>query len=127
MSLVDLTYKVRGCIFTVFKELGPGLLESVYETALAFELTQQQMEVNTQVPLPVVYKSVKLEIGFRVDLIVEDQIIVEIKSVEFLSDLHKKQLLNYLKLTGKKVGLLVNFNATKLIDKESIIRIVNDY
>jgi GxxExxY protein len=127
LSLVDLTYKVRGCIFTVFKELGPGLLESVYETALAFELTQQQMEVNTQVPLPVVYKSVKLEIGFRVDLIVEDQIIVEIKSVEFLSDLHKKQLLNYLKLTGKKVGLLVNFNATKLIDKESIIRIVNDY
>ena len=127
MSLLDLTYKVRGCIFTVFKELGPGLLESVYEAALAFELREQQLSVKTQVPLPVIYKSVKLEIGFRLDLIVEDEIIVEVKSVEFLSDLHRKQLLNYLKLTGKKVGLLVNFNATKLLDKELIIRIVNNY
>ncbi len=107
--------------------MGPGLLESVYEAALVYELQRQNLNVQAQVPLPVIYKSVQLELGFRLDLLVENEVIVEVKSVELLHDLHKKQLLNYLKLTGKKVGFLVNFNSSKLIDKESIIRIVNNY
>ena len=125
MDLNDLTYKIRGAIFTVFNELGPGLLESVYEAALAFELMHLGFNIKTQVPLPVVYKDVKLEIGFRVDILVEDKIVVEIKSVEYLHDVHKKQLLTYLKLSNKKLGILVNFNSAKLIDKENIFRIIN--
>ncbi|MCW3114796.1 MAG: hypothetical protein JWR18_3192 [Segetibacter sp.] len=127
MDLDELTYKVRGGIFEVFKELGPGLLESVYEAALLFELRSLDLLVSSQVPVPVIYKSVQLELGFRLDLLVENEVIVEIKSVECLHEIHKKQLLNYLKLSGKKVGFLVNFNTVKLIDKESIIRIVNNY
>lgn len=127
MKLDELTYTVRGCIFEVFKEMGPGLLESVYEAALIYELQKGNLLVAAQVPVPVMYKSVQLELGFRLDLLVEKEVIVEIKSVECLHDIHKKQLLNYLKLTGKKVGFLVNFNSVKLVDKESIIRIVNNY
>lgn len=127
MNIEELTYKIRGCIFEVFREMGPGLLESVYEAALIFELNTQNLNVQSQIPVPVIYKSIPLELGFRVDLLVENEVIIEVKSVELLHDLHKKQLLNYLKLTGKKVGFLVNFNASKLIDKESIIRIVNNY
>jgi len=129
LNIEELTYKIRGCIFEVFREMGPGLLESVYEAALIFELNTQNLNVQSQipVPVPVIYKSIPLELGFRVDLLVENEVIIEVKSVELLHDLHKKQLLNYLKLTGKKVGFLVNFNASKLIDKESIIRIVNNY
>jgi GxxExxY protein len=127
MDLDELTYKVRGGIFEVFKELGPGLLESVYEAALLFELRSLDLLVSSQVPVPVIYKTVQLELGFRLDLLVENEVIVEIKSVECLHEIHKKQLLNYLKLSGKKVGFLVNFNTVKLIDKESIIRIVNNY
>ncbi len=125
MELNDLTYKIRGAIFSVFNELGPGLLESVYEAALLKELMDVNLRTISQVPLPVVYKGVKLEIGFRLDILVEDKIIIEIKSVEFLHDVHKKQLLTYLKLSNRKLGILVNFNAAKLIDKESIIRIIN--
>lgn len=127
MNIEELTYKIRGCIFEVFKQMGPGLLESVYEAALIFELNTQNLKVQSQMPVPVIYKSVHLELGFRLDLLVEDEVIVEVKSVDILHDLHKKQLLNYLKLTGKKVGFLVNFNSSKLVDKESIIRIVNNY
>jgi len=127
LNIEELTYKIRGCIFEVFREMGPGLLESVYEAALIFELNTQNLNVQSQIPVPVIYKSIPLELGFRVDLLVENEVIIEVKSVELLHDLHKKQLLNYLKLTGKKVGFLVNFNASKLIDKESIIRIVNNY
>ncbi len=125
MELNDLTFKIRGAIFTVFNELGPGLLEHVYEATLAFELKRSGLNVKTQVALPVIYKEVKLEIGYRMDILVENQVIVEIKSVELLHDLHKKQLLTYLRLSGKKLGILINFNASKLIDKESIIRIIN--
>ena len=127
MDLDDLTYQVRGCIFEVFKELGPELLESVYETALLFELLQKGITVQAQVPVPVLYKSVQLELGFRLDLLIENKIIIEIKSVEMLHDVHKKQLLTYLKLTQKQIGFLVNFNCSHLKDKESIIRIVNNY
>ena len=127
MDLDDLTNKIRGGIFEVFKELGPGLPESVYEAALLFELRNLSLLATSQIPVPVIYKSVQLELRFRLDLLVENEVIIEVKSVESLHDLHKKKLLNYLKLTGKKVGFLVNFNTVKLIDKESLIRIVNSY
>jgi GxxExxY protein len=125
MDINEITYKTRGAIFAVFNELGPGLLESVYEAALTYELTTLGLKVRNQVPVPVIYKEVKLEIGFRLDLIVEEQVIVEIKSVELMHNVHKKQLLTYLRLSNKKLGLLVNFNSDKLIDKESIFRIIN--
>lgn len=125
MQLNEITYKIRGAIFTVFNELGPGLLESVYEASLAYELRQLGLKVRTQVPLPVEYKDVRLELGFRLDILVEDMIIIEIKSVEYLAEVHKKQLLTYLKLSNLKLGILVNFNASKLIDKENLIRIIN--
>jgi GxxExxY protein len=123
----ELTYKIRGCIFEVFKELGQGLLESVYEAALIFELTRNGLSVQSQVPIPVVYKSIKFELGFRLDILVENRVVVEIKSVETLHDVHKKQLLTYLKLAGRKLGILVNFGSFHLVDKESLIRIVNNY
>lgn len=125
MELNDLTYKIRGAIFTVHKVLGPGLLESVYEAALAYELNELGLEVKTQVGLPVEYKSILLELGFRIDILVNNQIIIEIKSVETLYDVHKKQLLTYLKLSGKRIGILVNFNSSVLVDKESLVRIIN--
>ncbi len=125
MDINEITYKTRGAIFAVFNELGPGLLESVYEAALTYELNTLGLKVRNQVPVPVVYKEVKLDIGFRLDLIVEEQVIVEIKSVELMHNVHKKQLLTYLKLSNKKLGLLVNFNSDKLVDKESIFRIIN--
>ncbi len=125
MDINEITYKTRGAIFAVFNELGPGLLESVYEAALTYELTTFGLKVRNQVPVPVIYKEVKLDIGFRLDLIVEEQVIVEIKSVELMHNVHKKQLLTYLRLSNKKLGLLVNFNSDKLIDKESIFRIIN--
>ena len=121
----DLTYKIRGCIFLVYKNLGPGLLESVYEAALLHELKKHNLEVKSQVVLPVLYDGINLEIGFRLDIVVEDKVIIEIKSVEDLSKLHFKQLLTYLKLSRKKVGILVNFNCENIT--ENIKRIVNDF
>ena len=125
MDLNDLTYKIRGAIFTVHNELGPGLLESVYEAALMYELISMNLSVASQVGLPVQYKNVQLELGFRIDLLIENTVIIEIKSIECLHDVHKKQLLTYLKLSAKKLGILVNFNVAKLVDKESLIRIIN--
>lgn len=121
----ELSYKVRGAIFTVHNELGPGLLESVYEAALVYELSSSGLYINSQVAVPVQYKNIYLELGFRMDILVENQIIVEIKSIECLHDVHKKQVLTYLKLANKKLGILVNFNVAKLIDKESLVRIIN--
>jgi len=125
MELNELTYKIRDAIFKVHNSLGPGLLEHVYEAALNYELLQSGLYVQTQVGVPVNYNGVKLELGFRLDILVEGLVIIEIKSVECIHDVHKKQLLTYLKLTGKKLGLLVNFNVNSLIDKESLIRIIN--
>jgi len=125
MDINDITYKIRGAIFTVYNELGPGLLESVYQAALAFELLQLDLAVTTQVALPVNYKDVQLDLGFRLDILVENKVVIEIKSVEALHDVHKKQLLTYLKLSGKKVGILINFNTAKIEDKISIVRIIN--
>jgi len=119
-----ISYDIRGAIFKVYKNLGPGLLESVYEKALAYELLKLGRKVKTQVGLPVKYEDQIMELGFRLDLLVDDLVIVEIKSVEALAPVHHKQLLTYLKLTDLKLGLLVNFN-TDDINKE-IIRIVNN-
>jgi len=123
MMINDITYKVRGAIYTVINELGPGLLESVYEAALKIELVEIGLKVESQVPIPVYYKGIDLGLGFRIDLIVEDLLIIELKSIEAIQNVHLKQLLTYLKLTGKPVGLLVNFNSAD-IDK-NIKRLVN--
>ena len=120
----DISYDVRGAAFKIHNELGPGLLESVYEAALAYELREMGYEVRTQVAVPMIYQNIKFEIGFRLDILVNDLVIIEIKSVENLADVHYKQLLTYLKLTNKKLGLLINFNSTNL--KESIRRIANN-
>jgi GxxExxY protein len=125
LELNELSYKIRGAIFSVYNELGPELLESVYEAALVHELLKIGLKVQNQVTLPVVYKDVKLELGYRLDILVENKIIIEIKSVETLHDVHKKQVLTYLKLSNTKLGILVNFNSAKLIDKKSIFRIIN--
>jgi GxxExxY protein len=120
----DISYDIRGAAFKVHKELGPGLLESVYETALSYELMEMGYEVKAQLGIPMVYNAIKFDIGFRLDILVNDLVIVEIKSVEALADVHYKQLLTYLKLTGKKLGILINFNSSDL--KDSIKRIVNN-
>jgi len=120
----EISYKIRGCIFNVYNTLGPGLLESVYEAALAHELSNLGLKVNTQVPIPVVYHDINLELGFRADIIVENKVIIEIKSVENIAEVHHKQVLTYLKLTDIKLGLLVNFNAEDI--SKSIYRKVNN-
>jgi GxxExxY protein len=125
MDLNDLSYLVRNAIFTVFKILGPGLMESVYEAALMCELVELGLECKNQVALPVYYKDKKLELGYRIDILVEERIIVEIKSIEQLQKVHKKQLINYLKLSELKLGFLVNFNVDFLDSKESLVRIIN--
>ena len=125
MKINDLTYEIRGAIFTVHNELRPGLFESVYEAALSYELIQRGLDIQIQVGIPAHYKEVQLELGFRADIIVNGSVIIEIKSVEALHNVHKKQLLTYLKLSGLKLGILVNFNTETLVDKESLIRIIN--
>lgn len=120
----DISYAIRGAAFKVHTALGPGLLESVYETALAYELREGGFEVKTQVGVPVVYRDIEMDQGFRIDLLVSDKVVVEIKSVEALADVHFKQLLTYLKLSNKKLGLLINFNVSSL--RDSIRRIVNN-
>lgn len=124
MNENELSYKIIGAAMELHKSLGPGLLESVYEVALAYDLKEIGLEVKTQVPMPLVYKEVKQEIGFRIDLIVENKVIVEIKSIENLAPVHFAQTLTYLKLADKKLALLINFN-TKLL-KDGIYRIVNN-
>jgi GxxExxY protein len=119
----QLSYIIRGTVFKVYNDLGPGLLESVYEAALEYELKAQNLNVKSQVGIPMCYKHIHFAAGYRLDLLVEDKVIIEIKSVENLMDVHHKQHLTYLKLLDKKLGLLINFN-TATINK-SIIRIVN--
>ncbi len=107
---------VLNAALKVHSALGPGLLESTYEACLAQELRNAGLTVQTQVPLPVVYDGLKLEIGYRIDLLVEDLVIVEAKSVEALAPIHQAQMLSYLKLSGKSLGLLINFNVAHLKD-----------
>ena len=124
MTENELSYKVIGVVIELHKQIGPGLLESAYENALAYELRSLGLEVSQQVAMPFVYKDVQLEVGYRIDILVENKIIIEIKSVECLAPVHYSQLLTYLKLSDKRLGLLINFNS-KLV-KDSIHRIVND-
>jgi GxxExxY protein len=119
----DISFEVRKAAFRVHTALGPGLLESVYEVALAHELQLAGLRVQWQLPLPMVYAGVQLEAGFRLDLLVEGKVIVEIKSVEALQEVHFKQLLTYLKLSGLKLGQLINFNVAHL--KDHMHRLVN--
>ena len=119
----ELTYEIRGAIFDVYNELGPGLLESVYEEALAFELQSRGLEISRQVEVPIIYKGNVLKTPLRLDLLVNNQVVVELKSVEEMRPVFAKQLLTYLKLMDLRVGLLVNFNTSNL--RENIKRIVN--
>lgn len=123
MSDNEITFEVRGAIYDVYKDLGPGLLESVYEEALAFELQQRGLHVDRQVEVPILYKGNVLKTPLRLDMMVENQIIVELKSVEELQKVHYKQLLTYLRLMDKQVGLLVNFNCQEILS--NIKRIIN--
>jgi len=119
----ELTYKIRGAIFEVYNTLGPGLLESVYEEALVFELLQRGLKVERQIEIPILYKGQELKTALRLDLLIENTIIVELKSVEEMKPVFAKQLLTYLRLLDKRVGLLVNFSAVNM--QEGIQRIVN--
>jgi len=119
----DISFLIRKAIFKIYNSLGPGLFESVYIAALVYELQQMNLSVVKEIPLPVVYETIKLDAGFRADLIVGGKVIVEVKSVENLAEVHHKQILTYLKMSGKKLGLLVNFNSSNI--SESIFRKVN--
>lgn len=118
-----MTYKIRGAIFEVYNTLGPGLLESVYEEALVFELLQRGLKVERQIEVPILYKGQELKTALRLDLLIENTIIVELKSVEEMKPVFAKQLLTYLRLLNKRVGLLVNFSSVDI--REGIKRIVN--
>ena len=123
MTENDITYEIRGAIYDVYKALGPGLLESVYEEALVFELEQRGLSVERQKQVPIIYKGNVLKTELRLDLLVEDKVIVELKSVEEMKKVFSKQLLTYLRLMDKKVGLLVNFNTENIL--QSIYRVIN--
>lgn len=123
MTTNDITYEVRGAVYDVYKELGPGLLESVYEEALVFEIEKRGLKVERQVQVPITYKGNVLKTELRLDLLVEDKVIVELKSVEEMKKVFAKQLLTYLRLMDKKVGLLVNFNTDDILT--SITRVAN--
>jgi len=112
----DLTEKVIGCAIEVHRTLGPGLLENTYEQCLAHELSLQEVPFKLQMPISIQYKNIKLECGYRLDLLVDDCLILELKSVEKFSKLHEAQILTYLKLTKIGTGLLINFNASRLVN-----------
>jgi GxxExxY protein len=120
----EISYLIRGCAFKVHRVLGPGLLESVYETALSYELVNSGLLVQNQLGIPMMYGDIKFDFGFRLDILVNDLVIIEVKSVGTLQDIHQKQLLTYLKLLDKKLGILINFNSLSL-DGSSMIRIAN--
>jgi GxxExxY protein len=116
MEINDITRTIIGCGIEVHKQLGPGLLESAYEECLVFELKQKGLQVERQKPLPIQYKDIQLEYGYRIDLLVENTVVIELKSVDILHPLHEAQLLTYMKFSEKKVGLLMNFNVLVLKD-----------
>jgi GxxExxY protein len=120
MEINQITEKIIGCAIEVHRNLGPGLLESAYEECLYYELNELGLNVKRQLALPLVYKDVKLDAGYRIDLMVENKVIVEIKSVEAIAEIHKAQLMTYMKLANIKIGLLINFNVSRL--KDGIIR-----
>jgi GxxExxY protein len=122
--LNQVTGSIIGAAIEVHRALGPGLLESAYEACLVYELAERGLKVDQQKPLPLVYKEVQLDCGYRLDLLVEDMVIVEIKAVDCLQPIHQAQLLSYLKLSGCEVGLLINFTVKVL--KQGICRLINN-
>jgi GxxExxY protein len=116
-KLNELTQKIIGCAIEVHKHLGPGLLESAYEECLSYELTKNGLFNERQVPVPIIYKEVKLETGYRIDILVEKEVIVELKAIECLAPVHEEQIITHLKFAKKKLGLLMNFNSLKLTDQ----------
>jgi len=124
MNENDLSAVIVDCCLKIHKKLGPGLLESVYEEILCYELLESDLSFTRQTVIPVYYNELILDQGFRADIIVEQKIIIEIKSIEQVAPVHKKQLLTYLKLTGLKLGLLVNFN--EVLIRDGITRIVHN-
>jgi GxxExxY protein len=120
----EISQIIIGCAIKVHTALGPGLLESAYEECLYYELVKEGLKVEKQKALPLIYEEIKLEVGYRLDLIVEDKVIVEIKACEGLNDVHLAQVLTYLKLSNVKLGLLINFNVTRV--KDGIKRVVNN-
>ena len=125
MEINEITDLIIGCAIKVHTELGPGLLESAYQECLFFELKSEGLLVEKEKPLPLVYNDVHLECGYRIDLLVENKVIVELKSVEALTDVHMAQVLTYLKLSNNKIGLLINFNVYRL--KDGLKRLINKY
>lgn len=121
----EITFIIRGAIFKVYNSLGPGLLESSYEATLGHELVKSGLIVEHQVGLPLIYEEIKLDIGYRIDLLIEKKVIIEIKSIEALADIHHKQVMTYLRLSKLKLGLLVNFNTSEI--EKNIIRKINGY
>jgi GxxExxY protein len=124
MTENEISYKIRGAIFEIYNTVGPGLLESAYEAALFYELKNAGLKVERQIEVPFEYQGVKLDVAYRLDLIVEDKVIIEVKSVTNFSAIHFKQLTTYLKLTDVKLGLLVNFNTMNI--REGIARVANN-
>lgn len=124
MTENEISYKIRGAIFKVYNELGPGLLESIYEAALCYQLKKEGLNVQNQVPIDVVYDGVVLAVSYRLDIIVENKVVIELKSVETLSNVFFKQLLTYLKITKLRLGILVNFNTDDI--SQSIYRVANN-
>ncbi len=124
MTENEISKIIFDCALKVHKALGPGLLESSYEECLYYELKKSGLKVQKQKPLPLIYEEVKLDIGYRIDLIVDDKVIIELKAVEALNDVHLAQILTYLKLSDCKLGMLINFNVTLI--KNGIRRVVNN-
>jgi len=114
MQINEITQRIIGCAIEVHKNLGPGLLESAYEECLAYDLDRAGFSIRRQQPVPVVYKDVKLECGYRIDILVENSVIVELKALDEINPVHEAQILTYMKFAGKKFGLLINFNVTIL-------------
>ena len=123
MELNEISEKIIGAAIQVHSALGPGLLESAYEACLKYELEKQELKVSSQIVLPVIYDEMKIDLGYRLDLLVEDSVIVELKAVNKITPIHEAQLLSYLKLSGKRLGLLINFNVILL--KDGIKRRIN--
>ena len=123
MTENDILHRIIGLALEVHSKLGPGLLESAYQNCLYFEILNEGFKVSKEIPMPIVYKSIKLDHGYRIDLLVENKVVVEIKSVDAIIDVHKAQLLTYLRLGNYKLGLILNFNTVHL--KDGIKRIIN--
>jgi GxxExxY protein len=123
MELNEISEKIIGAAIQVHRTLGPGLLESTYEACLKYELEKRGLKIQSQVGLPVIYDGMKIDLGYRLDILVEDAVIIELKAVTTIIPLHEAQLLSYLKLSGKHLGLLINFNVTLL--KDGITRRIN--